>query len=92
MAVKVDDSYGTVLAVYRAEKRKGDGVVASKCDHARKCFAMFRGTGLVGMRVGSPAQQEVVALLNLLKSICVVIPEYQSSIASSFPRNSVEKR
>ena len=84
MAVKVDDSYGAILAVYRAKKRKRNGVVASERDHAGKCFAVFRWTRLVSMRVGSPAQQEVVALLDLLKSICIIISECQLLIGSSF--------
>lgn len=41
MAVKVDDSYRTILAVHRAEKRERNGVVASERDHTGKRLAMF---------------------------------------------------
>lgn len=76
VAVKVDDGYGTVFAVDGAQQGESDGVVTSQGDHTGKCFAVLRGTGLVGVGVGCPAQKEVVALLDLLKGIGIVVSGY----------------
>jgi hypothetical protein len=39
VAVKVDDSDGSVFSVDGTKKRECDGVVSSKCDQTRECFA-----------------------------------------------------
>lgn len=75
MAVKVDDSNGSVFAVDGAEEGKGDSVVTSESDHTGECLAVLGRTRLVGVGVGSAAQEQVVALLNLLEGIGIVIPK-----------------
>jgi hypothetical protein len=82
MGVKVDDGDGSVLAVYGAEKRERDGMVTSERNQTRKCLALLRWTGLVGVCVWCAAQEEVVALLDLLQRIGVVIPDEQSALIS----------
>jgi len=82
MAVKVDDGDGAVFAVDGAEEGESDGVVTSKGDHTRECFAMLRRTGLVGVGVGSAAQEEVVALLDLLERVRIVVPEHHHLIST----------
>jgi hypothetical protein len=75
MGVKVDDADGSVLAVYGTEERKCDGMVTSERNQTRKCLALLRWTRLIGVCVGGAAQEEVVALLDLLECVGVVIPD-----------------
>jgi hypothetical protein len=57
VAVKVDDSDGSVFSVDGTKKRECDGVVSSESDQTGECFASLRGTGFVGMGVWWAAQQ-----------------------------------
>ena len=83
MGVKVNDADGSVLAVDGAEKGECNGVVTSKRNQTRKCLALLRWARLVGVCVGRAAQEEVVALLDLLECVGVVIPNPNNQL--SFP-------
>ena len=74
MGVEVDDADGSVFTVYGAEEREGNGVVTPEGNQTRKCLALLRWAGLVTMCEWSAAQEEVVALLDLLERVVVVIP------------------
>lgn len=77
----MDHGNRTVLAVHGAQQRKCDCVVASQRDHARQCFPLLRGPGLVRVGKGCAAQQQVVALLDLLQRIRIVVSVFRSTVS-----------
>jgi hypothetical protein len=85
MGVEVDDRDGTVFAVDGAEEGECDGMVTSQSDQTRQCLAHLRRARLVGMCVWSAAQEQVVALLDLLERIGVVVPANTSAPILKIP-------
>lgn len=81
MAVKVDNTDGTVVAVDGTEKRESNGVVTSESDQARQCGSLLGWAGLVGMSVWCAAKEKVVAFLNLLERKRVVVPRIWSVLS-----------
>ncbi len=73
MAVEVNDTDWSIVAVDGAQKGKSDGVVTSKSDQTREGGSLLGWAGLVCMGVGCAAQEEVVALFDLLECESVVI-------------------
>lgn len=73
MAVKVNDTDGSVVAVDGAQQRKSDSVVTTKSDQARQSSSLLGWARLVSMGVGRTTQEKVVALLNLLERKSVVV-------------------
>ena len=73
VAVEVNDTDRTVVAIDGAEKRKCDCVVTSESDKTRQCLTLLGRAGLIGVGVWCAAQEEVVALLDLLERKCIVV-------------------
>lgn len=77
----MDYRNGPVGTVDGAQKWESDGVVAAEGDDARQHLATFGRAKLVGIGHRRSRQQLVVAVFNLLKSPCIIIPycgEYAS--------------
>jgi hypothetical protein len=74
MRVEVDDGDGAVGAGDAAEEREGDGVVAAEGDDAGEGLALEGWALPVGVGRGRPAQDAVVAVLDLLDGVGVVVP------------------
>lgn len=66
MAVKVDNTDRSIMAIDRAEKRESDSMIASKSDQTGQRSALFGRTRLISMSVWCAAQKEAMAFLNLL--------------------------
>jgi hypothetical protein len=73
MAVEVDDTDGTIVAVDGTKKRKSNGVITSQGDQTGQCSALLGRTGLVSVSMRRPAQQKAVTLLDLLKRISIIV-------------------
>lgn len=73
MAVKVDDRHRPVSTVDGSKQWQGDGVVSAERDDARQGPSVLRGPLLVRRGCRGPRENAVVAILDLLKSIGVVV-------------------
>lgn len=82
MAVKVDDTDGTVVAVYGAEKRESNSVIASKSYQAGQRSSLLRRPRLFSVGVGRSAQEQVVAFLDLLERKRIVVSVAMSVLST----------
>lgn len=82
MAVKVDDTDGTVVTVYGAEKRESNGVIASKSYQAGQRSPLLGRPRLFSMGVGRSAQEQVVAFLDLLERKGIIVSVVISVLAT----------
>jgi hypothetical protein len=69
----MDYADGTVVTVYRAEERKGDGVVTAKGDKTRQCLSVLCWSLLFRICGWLPGEEGVVAFFDLMEGPCVVV-------------------
>lgn len=77
VGVEVDDRDRPVGPVDRSQQGQRDGVVTAERDHPGQGLALLRRAELVSVRSWVACENSMVALFDLVKSPCVVIPGAQ---------------
>jgi hypothetical protein len=72
------------LPVDRAQQRKRDSVVTTQCDETWQCLALLGGARLLSIGMRRAAQQQVMALFDLLKGVCVIVPVQVHQLESNW--------
>jgi hypothetical protein len=74
MRVEVNNCDRAIRLVHAAEKRQGNGVVASERDHSRECLAMLRDPKLFSISGRLTHENRIVAFFNLVDSPGIIVP------------------
>jgi hypothetical protein len=90
MTIKVNNRHRTVSTINRPQQGEGDGMVASQGDDPRQRLAVLGRAGLLGVCLGGPGEDAVVAFLDLVQGVGVVVRCHGDVAAVEHGRPAVE--